>query len=153
YGRDPSSDCPSRAPKRRYPNYSTRKRSMRQRRQGLQVNTFPFLAVPLCAMGSLILLLLVIDRRARVVHRNTALKATEIAAAENEKAVSARRAEWERRRQILHEQLATEDQSVVTEVRAIRHRIEESASAMAAEHQKTDALMKEFEGQKSALAR
>ena len=31
---------------------------MRQRRQRLQVSTFPFLAVLLCAMGSLILLML-----------------------------------------------------------------------------------------------
>src|ERR687884_615798 len=37
---------------------------MRTRRQRLQVSTFPFLAVLLCAMGSLILLLLVMDRRA-----------------------------------------------------------------------------------------
>ena len=39
---------------------------MRRRRQTLQVSTFPFLAVLLCAMGSLILLLLVIDRRAHL---------------------------------------------------------------------------------------
>ena len=37
---------------------------MRRRRHKLEVSTFPFLAVLLCAMGSLILLLLVIDRRA-----------------------------------------------------------------------------------------
>ena len=40
---------------------------MRRRRQALQVSTFPFLAVLLCAMGSLILLLLVMDRRAKAV--------------------------------------------------------------------------------------
>ena len=34
---------------------------MKRRRHALQVSTFPFLAVLLCAMGSLILLLLVID--------------------------------------------------------------------------------------------
>ena len=46
---------------------------MKRRRQGLQVTTFPFLAVLLCAMGSLILLLLVIDRRAKVVARAKAV--------------------------------------------------------------------------------
>ena len=39
---------------------------MRRRRQTLHVSTFPFLAVLLCAMGSLILVLLVMDRRARL---------------------------------------------------------------------------------------
>src|SRR5262249_12201478 len=38
---------------------------MRRPRRRLSVSTFPFLAVLLCAMGSLILLLLVIDRPAK----------------------------------------------------------------------------------------
>ncbi len=38
---------------------------MKGRRHSLQVSTFPFLAVLLCAMGSLILLLLVLDQKAR----------------------------------------------------------------------------------------
>ena len=37
---------------------------MRTRRHKLQVSTFPFLAVLLCAMGALLLVLLVMDRRA-----------------------------------------------------------------------------------------
>ena len=36
---------------------------MRSRRHKLQVSTFPFLAVLLCAMGALLLVLLVMDRR------------------------------------------------------------------------------------------
>jgi hypothetical protein len=70
---------------------------MRQRRQGLQVSTFPFLAVLLCAMGSLILLLLVIDRRAKIVARIKAMRAVEqaqAARAEDEKAAASHRAEW-----------------------------------------------------------
>src|SRR5207248_1453460 len=38
---------------------------MRRQRQHLQVSTFPFLAVLLCAMGALILVLLCMDRKAR----------------------------------------------------------------------------------------
>ena len=38
---------------------------MRRPRSRLTVSTFPFLAVLLCAMGALILLLLVFDRRAK----------------------------------------------------------------------------------------
>ena len=39
---------------------------MRRRRHTLQVSTFPFLAVLLCTMGALILILLVLDRRAKL---------------------------------------------------------------------------------------
>lgn len=38
---------------------------MRRRRHRLQVSTFPFMAVLLCAMGSLILLLLIMDRQGK----------------------------------------------------------------------------------------
>ena len=39
---------------------------MRRPRYKLQVSTFPFLAVLLCAMGSLLLLLFIMDRRAKI---------------------------------------------------------------------------------------
>lgn len=45
---------------------------MRRPRRKLEVNTFPFLAVLLCAMGAFILLLMVIDRRAKIVSQNKA---------------------------------------------------------------------------------
>ena len=48
---------------------------MKRSRHGLQVSTFPFLAVLLCTMGSLILLLLVMDRRGKAVARAKALLA------------------------------------------------------------------------------
>ena len=85
---------------------------MRRRRQGLQVSTFPFLAVLLCAMGSLILLLLVIDRRAKVVMRAKALEAIRNMESEDEKDEAARQAEWERRRHALHEQLQHQKQEL-----------------------------------------
>ena len=43
---------------------------MRRPRSRLTVSTFPFLAVLLCAMGALILLLLVFDRRAKEAARS-----------------------------------------------------------------------------------
>ena len=42
---------------------------MRRRRQTLQVSTFPFLAVLLCTMGSLLLVLLAVDRKAKLAAR------------------------------------------------------------------------------------
>jgi hypothetical protein len=45
---------------------------MRRPRRKLEVNTFPFLAVLLCAMGSFILLLMIIDRRGKIAAQNKA---------------------------------------------------------------------------------
>src|SRR5438105_1020323 len=46
-----------------------------RRRTQLRPDTFPFLAVLLCAMGSLILVLLELDRRARVAANSRAEQA------------------------------------------------------------------------------
>ena len=54
---------------------------MRRPRSKLQVSTFPFLAVLLCAMGSLLLFLFIMDRRAKIVERNRAVAAREAYAA------------------------------------------------------------------------
>ena len=55
---------------------------MRRRRDGLKPETFPFLAVLLCALGALILLLLIMDRRAKAVARAKAAAAAERALAD-----------------------------------------------------------------------
>src|SRR5712692_4751982 len=91
---------------------------MRQRRHNLQVSTFPFLAVLLCTMGSLILLLLVIDRRARVVARFKALKAARQVEAKEDPMAAARNAELERRQRLLHVLLAQQDQDVLSQLKA-----------------------------------
>lgn len=78
---------------------------MKRRRQTLQVSTFPFLAVLLCTMGSLILILMVMDRRARLVALARIQNAVAQRTAEQEAAERARKAEWERARQALRESL------------------------------------------------
>src|SRR5262249_48321851 len=96
---------------------------MKRRRQVLQVSTFPFLAVLLCAMGSLILLLLVMDRRAKATGRAKALQALAQAAArtaaEKSRAARARQAEWERRRQALHAMLLEQDRLLQSQIRGV----------------------------------
>jgi hypothetical protein len=121
---------------------------MRQRRHTLQVNTFPFLAVLLCAMGSLILLMLVIDRRARVVARAKALKAAQLAVSEDRKS----RAELEERRRRLREQLVKDDQSVAAEVQSIRRQMDKVAGALRIEEQRGAALRQGIETEKSQLS-
>jgi hypothetical protein len=117
---------------------------MRRPRRRLEVSTFPFLAVLLCAMGSLILLLLVLDRRAKAVARARAEEKAQVARAERDAAVreaaeaAARRAEEraaerERRRAALHDELARTQEQVTGELRAVRER-ESQAARTAAGH-------------------
>src|SRR5207248_6505445 len=93
-------------------------RRMRRRRKVLEVSTFPFLAVLLCAMGSLILLLLVIDRRAKVVALAKAQQAVLQVVERDAHADAERAAEWERRRQALHDELAREDRDLIARTNA-----------------------------------
>jgi hypothetical protein len=125
---------------------------MRHRRQGLQVNTFPFLAVLLCAMGSLILLLLVIDRRARVVARIKALKAAELAAAADDKLADSERDEWEKRRRSLHDRLAAEELAATNEIGGLRRRLETTENATATKQAQANALLSDLEIEKFQFA-
>src|ERR1700675_362996 len=92
---------------------------MRRPRHKLQVSTFPFLAVLLGTMGALILLLLVMDRRSKIVARNKAIAAHSAQVAARVKKgdqylqeVEARRAEWERKRQELHDLLLYQEKEL-----------------------------------------
>lgn len=96
---------------------------MKRRRHTLQVSTFPFLAVLLCAMGSLILLLLVIDRRAKVAARAKALAAVQKIQEENAEAAAARKAELDRRQRELHAILANEDQELLGQIHSLEDRL------------------------------
>src|SRR5437773_6979900 len=106
---------------------------MRRRRQMLQVSTFPFLAVLLCAMGSLILLLLVIDRQAKVVARNKARLAAAEAAAGQKKLAADRQAEWERRRAEVHARLTAQRDELLGGVRAAHAKVDAAARDAQAE--------------------
>ncbi|HZY88671.1 MAG TPA: hypothetical protein VFE78_27860, partial [Gemmataceae bacterium] len=72
---------------------------MRRRRQTLQVSTFPFLAVLLCTMGSLLLVLLAVDRKAKLAARQKAERETARLVQEAEQVAAANRAAAERKRQ------------------------------------------------------
>lgn len=121
---------------------------MKRRGRGLHVDTFPFLAVLLCAMGSLILILLVIDRRAKAVAQAKALQeaaqhAEERAAqrrahhqtaadqaAQAEANRAARRAEWERRRQALHAELTAQGDVLQSQLKTIQDKLSATAASI-----------------------
>ncbi len=104
---------------------------MRRRSKKLEVSTFPFLAVLLCAMGSLILVLLITDRKAKLAARYKAAEALAKGRAEAERTAmehkalreAARTAERDRlaheaeakyqeAKQDLHARLAAQDQEI-----------------------------------------
>src|SRR4051812_40963732 len=130
---------------------------MRRRRQ-LEVSTFPFLAVLLCTMGSLILLLLVLDRRAKIVALNKAkndfelVKAdadhrSELTKAENsrrqqerlqrqaeaERLAKEHRAEWEERSRQLHAALAAQEEELLGHIEEVRSQVAAADAKLHAE--------------------
>lgn len=99
---------------------------MRSRRR-LQVDTFPFLAVLLAAMGSLILVLLVMDLRAKRVAKyrvasqtaqrdEAARAALELRKAASIAAEDARRKEWETKRDALRQEVEVQRADFVREI-------------------------------------
>ncbi|MBI1833041.1 MAG: hypothetical protein HYR84_16495 [Planctomycetes bacterium] len=75
---------------------------MRRKRNNLQVSTFPFLAVLLCAMGSLLLLLFIMDRRAKIAARYRVTEEFKTRQARTKAEEAARKAEWDKARESLH---------------------------------------------------
>jgi hypothetical protein len=104
-------------------------------------------------MGSLILLLLIIDRRARVVARTKALRAAAAYAPEDSRTAAARQAEWERRRQLLHESLEREDEAVLSEVRALQGNLTSAARGITTEAGLARELRERLQAERSQLAR
>jgi hypothetical protein len=105
---------------------------MRRPRSKLQVSTFPFLAVLLGAMGSLIFLLLIMDRRAKIVARNKAREIYETRQAAqrqaHDEARNARQAAWEQQRLELHEALAREQTQVRGQMQEVAGQLTSLAS-------------------------
>lgn len=124
---------------------------MRQRRHALQVSTFPFLAVLLCTMGSLILLLLVIDRRTRVVARAKAVRAAALLAAEDAAVQARRQAELDRRQQALHAQLQGQDQEVMTQIRAADQKSTAAVESVRQEQKQIQELQEKFQAESARL--
>jgi hypothetical protein len=132
---------------------------MRRRRRHLEVSTFPFLAVLLCTMGSLILLLLVLDRRAKIVAVH---KAHEEAAqmqadrdrrdlerrrrtAEEQRLAIEQQAEFERRRQQLHTMLAEQEQDLLGKIAEARGQVASAETKLHEEEARAERLKNDIQ--------
>ena len=69
---------------------------MRRPRNKLEVSTFPFLAVLLCAMGALILILMVFDRRAKLAANERNRLAAEAKLRERSEEINKLKATWQK---------------------------------------------------------
>ncbi|HZZ82113.1 MAG TPA: hypothetical protein VFE62_26675, partial [Gemmataceae bacterium] len=78
---------------------------MRRPRYKLQVSTFPFLAVLLCAMGSLLLFLFIMDRRAKIAAQHMNDEVLEARKKRTKDEEDKLQAEWEQAKAKLHQAL------------------------------------------------
>lgn len=134
-----------------------------RRRHKLQVSTFPFLAVLLCTMGSLILVLLVMDRKARhAAQARAAQKAAqreeESAKAEAEDAAERHKKQqeklqaWEQKKKDLHVKLLTEEQMVQLQMKRVRDQLAEALARLRAEQEGVVALQGKSRSERDRLA-
>ncbi|MGF1580551.1 MAG: hypothetical protein ACFCD0_14410 [Gemmataceae bacterium] len=138
----------------------------RRRKNHLKVSTFPFIAVLLCAMGALILLLLIMDRQARLAARMKAtqeaekLRRAELAArndeekekaAEREKALREaeakrqQRLEWERQRREREKQRRELRVQRLAQMKAIEEKLAQISQQDAQATKELRALTKRYQ--------
>src|SRR4051812_9680090 len=137
-------------------------------RSKLQVSTFPFLAVLLCAMGSLLLFLFIMDRRAKIAAQNRAREARETMAArkpDTQNQRDARQIEWEEAREKLRRLLLEQHQQVLSEAQGVQQNLSATGDKLnivqtryldiqlqlASETAKILALQDQIEQQKSGI--
>ena len=124
---------------------------MRHRRHRLQVSTFPFLAVLLCTMGSLILVLLVIDRQGKAGARAKAILEARKLAEEDAQTVAARRAEFERRQLDLHHRLEREADDLAKQAGELHHQSDDTDAAIRAAAAKFEELHRRIRSEHDKL--
>ncbi len=124
---------------------------MRRPRQKLQVNTFPFLAVLLCAMGSLILFLLVMDRRAKIATQSKALAAQSVVSKQKDD-TDKERDEWEKQKQNLHRVLEQQQAELKTEATKVQSQVTQTSKKIDVHKAHYQEIQKSLESEKSKLA-
>jgi hypothetical protein len=127
-----------------------------RRRRHLHVDTFPFLAVLLCAMGSLILVLLIMDRKAKLAARHKAQQEavelaeerrhqTEALLAERADAERHRHEDWEKKRDALHQGLAQKHEQVTGQVANVRKELDAAIARLQAEYARAAGVEREVQ--------
>ena len=135
-----------------------------RRRNHLRVDTFPFLAVLLCAMGSLILILLVMDRRARVAAMAKGRDKAGQARQERDEAIAVRERDnsrkqgevktaYDRKKAELKARLDAEGRALDTEMRQVQARLAEMARELRGEEEAVGKLRTHVSTEQARLTR
>lgn len=112
---------------------------MRRPRNKLQVSTFPFLAVLLCVMGSLLLLLYIMDRRAKIAARYRVAEELQACKKRTHEEEMARKAEWEKAREQLHLSLLDRQNQVTDKAKGVQFNLASAAKKLdAVQHRQGD---------------
>lgn len=104
---------------------------MRRPRSKLEVSTFPFLAVLLCAMGALLLLLFIMDRRAKIAAQHTVSEAVAQRKQRTAEVDEARKAEWEKARDLLHQSLLDQQNQILAQSKELQQDLDEASKKLA----------------------
>lgn len=104
---------------------------MRRPRSKLQVSTFPFLAVLLCAMGSLLLLLFIMDRRAKIAAQHTVSAAVAERTKRSQAEEEAWQAQWEKAKDLLHHSLLEQQNQLLGDAKGLQQNLDDANKKLA----------------------
>src|SRR5262249_45838810 len=124
---------------------------MRRPRKKLEVSTFPFLAVLLCAMGSLMLLLFIMDRRAKIAAKYRVAEELQARQTRTKEEEDARQAEWEKARQQLHFSLLQQNDHLVGEASGVQAGIGDAAGKLAVVQARYNGLEEKIKGETAKI--
>src|SRR5260221_5586925 len=103
---------------------------MRRPRAKLEVSTFPFLAVLLCVMGSLLLLLFIMDRRAKIAAQYRVTEELHARKERTQAEEDARQAEWEKAKQSLHQSLLAQQEELAAESKGLEQNLSDASKSL-----------------------
>ena len=127
---------------------------MRRPRWKLEVSTFPFLAVLLCAMGALLLLLFIMDRRAKIAAQHTASEAVAERQKRTQDEEDARQAEWQKAKDLLHQTLLDQQNELLGDSKGVQQYLDAASDKLAvarSQHRNLDDKVNREESQIAAL--
>jgi hypothetical protein len=103
---------------------------MRRPRSKLEVSTFPFLAVLLCTMGALLLLLFIMDRRAKIAACYRVTEELQARQARTKAEEDARQSAWEKAKEQLHRSLLEQQNQLLANSKGLQENITDASQKL-----------------------
>ena len=125
---------------------------MRRPRSRLHVSTFPFLAVLLCAMGSLLLLLFIMDRRAKIAAQHQVEETKAVRAARSKAEEDERLAQWEAARRKLEQALLAQHGDLAIQMKGVRSDADDANKRLQFIHAQHADLIKQLKGEAANIS-